>query len=43
MKKVAYILGVTVQAMTLGGLTFLAVFKIAGMATGAQVFQYQGF
>ena len=37
------ILGIVVQALVLGSLLYLAVFRLAGAVGGARVFQYQGF
>lgn len=35
--------GIAVQAAVLGTLLFLALAKLVQLATGANVFQYQGF
>jgi len=37
------ILGITVQAIVVGTLLFVAVFRLAGIMGGARVFQYEGF
>jgi len=35
--------GIIVQALVLGGLLCLAIGKMVAVATGARVFEYQGF
>ena len=41
--KYARWIGIIFQALMLGGLLFLAIGKMVAMATGARVFEYQGF
>lgn len=43
MNRFGYWLGVTIQSTVLGGLLFVALLKLIGVAGGARVFIYQGF
>ena len=43
MTRFGRILGIAVQALILGSLLYLAIFRLAGAVGGARVFQYQGF
>lgn len=43
MNRFGYVTGVVLQAAVMGSLLFLAMLRLAGMAGGARVFQYEGF
>ena len=43
MLRCGRILGIVAQALVMGTLLFVAVFRLAGILGGARVFQYEGF
>jgi len=43
MKKVARLLGITLQALVLGTLLFVAVGQLVALKTDARIFFYQAF